>query len=130
MPNRAQKRAAQRLKLAKYARWIPVPGYDGERIQLKPCTAHDLMELREIQADAENLNFWPVINALIADWTFADDDGEKLPLTAEGVRAAVPFDILRAVMAAAMDAITGREKLPFAQIPSPAPSTRNHATDA
>lgn len=126
--NRKERRAAKRLKLTKYRRWVEVPEFPGEKVQINPCTFYDLLQLRDLEADESNPDLWPVVSTLIADWTFADDDGAKLPLTAEAVRNDIPVDVTKAAIAAAMEAISGARHLPFAPTPSPASSMENHAS--
>lgn len=129
--NRAERREAQRLKLLKYARWVDIPGFPGEKVQLRPCTFHDLLQVDEARGEAEDQrNLWPVISALVQDWSFTDDDGAALPLTEDAVRDQIPIIILKAVCLAAMQAVSGDDRIPFAPMSSSAPSPASPAKPA
>lgn len=127
--NRAEKRAAQRLKVTKYAKTIPVPGFDGQTITVRPVAYVDVLELQK-QLESDDQDLAPIIETLVTDWSFTDDDDQKLPLTAEGLREQVPLEIIVAVSAAAMEHVSGRARLPFAATSSSAPSPEPHANSA
>jgi len=123
--NRSEKRAAQRLKVSKYAQWIALPQFPDEKILVRPITMYDLLQLQKIERDEQNL--WLLVEPLIADWTFTDDDGEKLPLAEDAIRNEIPIAIIGAAIAAAMAHVSGEGRLPFVGTSSSAPSPESHA---